>query len=1046
MGIIRHGAQDEAVEIKYDNTTSGLTSTDVQAAIDEVNAKTTNGEHETSDGSSHTFIDQDVTTTGSPTFSDITTSSINLTTADAGEGNITWNNQLNTLELTMGNGVEHQIGEEIFYPKSTFNNTGSTIPRGTPVMINGGAGDLVYISPAIANGTKDPSLYIGLASEDIVDQSLGRVTYFGNIKLIDTSPWARDTKIYVSATTPGGLTSTRPLSPNFSILVGIVSKQSPTDGVLFARFHNVPNALDIHFDNTESGLVATNVKSALDELESTKASISLLASGIILYTTTANGDFGYKRLVSDIDDPDYNGSAVAFPTGAINTDNQLIGSFISDSGIFVGNPGIISIPSIGNVSKQTGNSNQYAGFYFTISKRTIDGTETVIATSPSTGAINPADTTYRQYSTTALLTNTFWLDTDRIVVKYYADLLGTTGSTYFFEFGGQNPNRLSFPVPVSVIPSTVSTDILVDTSNFNNILGPTDDDVQTALNTLDDHTHIETNDLTTMVTWDIVPNAFISQSSIIQHQAALSITESQISDLGSYLTTVLNTNIDSTGAINGYVLTSDGAGNTIWSAQTNTGVWGSITGTLSAQTDLQTVLNGKMDSISAYTFPTVDGPAGYVMKTDGAGNLTWEADISSGTPSWGTMTGTLSDQTDLQTALDGKMDSTLYTLPNADGPAGYVLKTDGLGNVTWQVDLSAGSPAWGSFGGTLSDQTDLQTALDGKSDTTHNHDGVYEPADSTILKDADIGNETTNPTGTVQPYSSVLANTTAAFTAELETKLLSIEEGATSDYTPVEILSALTTVDGHTLDSSGIDADMLDGQHGDYYLEFSNLTNMPEPFNSALYAFPSDDGTPVSGDTIVPQVLQTDGYGNVTWEDKFDTGWRSDTTDLTVQGNQSSGPRWENMNGAFYGYNFAIGKETYANFNVNHDYKPGSPIHFNIQWTTSGVDTNTVKWQIDYTIAKSYNQATGSELFAPSYQIFLEEPASGTPWRLMVTETSATLDLTNVEPNSLIMLYITRVTNGVSDNGDSVYGLKVGLHYQTDRASTINKAPNFYGV
>jgi len=46
----------------------------------------------------------------------------------------------------------------------------------------------------------------------------------------------------------------------------------------------------------------------------------------------------------------------------------------------------------------------------------------------------------------------------------------------------------------------------------------------------------ETNDLTAAVTWANVPDANITQSSVTQHQAALSITESQISDLGTYLT------------------------------------------------------------------------------------------------------------------------------------------------------------------------------------------------------------------------------------------------------------------------------------------------------------------------------------------------------------------------------------------------------------------------------------------------------------------------------------------------------------------------------
>ena len=49
-------------------------------------------------------------------------------------------------------------------------------------------------------------------------------------------------------------------------------------------------------------------------------------------------------------------------------------------------------------------------------------------------------------------------------------------------------------------------------------------------------TPTETNDLTAAVTWANVPDANITQSSVTQHQAALSITESQISDLQSYIT------------------------------------------------------------------------------------------------------------------------------------------------------------------------------------------------------------------------------------------------------------------------------------------------------------------------------------------------------------------------------------------------------------------------------------------------------------------------------------------------------------------------------
>jgi hypothetical protein len=55
----------------------------------------------------------------------------------------------------------------------------------------------------------------------------------------------------------------------------------------------------------------------------------------------------------------------------------------------------------------------------------------------------------------------------------------------------------------------------------------------------------EVNDLTAAVTWANVPDANITQSSVTQHQAALSVTESQISDFGTYLTSVSASDLNS---------------------------------------------------------------------------------------------------------------------------------------------------------------------------------------------------------------------------------------------------------------------------------------------------------------------------------------------------------------------------------------------------------------------------------------------------------------------------------------------------------------------
>ncbi len=56
----------------------------------------------------------------------------------------------------------------------------------------------------------------------------------------------------------------------------------------------------------------------------------------------------------------------------------------------------------------------------------------------------------------------------------------------------------------------------------------------------------------------------------------------------------------------------------------------------------------------------------------------------------------------------------------------------------------------------------------------------------------------------------------------VQAKLAGIESGATADMSASEILTAVKTVDGT---SSGLDADLLDGQHGSYYASTSSVNS-----------------------------------------------------------------------------------------------------------------------------------------------------------------------------------------------------------------------------
>lgn len=129
--------------------------------------------------------------------------------------------------------VTHKIGQQNWV--RVYNNSGSTIVAGRLVYISGKEDvenrPTVALAIASAAGT---SAVLGMSLHAIENSTFGWVTQFGEVQNIDTSGFSDGAAVWLSASTPGALTATRPQPPNLAVFVGYVLDSHATTGnILF---------------------------------------------------------------------------------------------------------------------------------------------------------------------------------------------------------------------------------------------------------------------------------------------------------------------------------------------------------------------------------------------------------------------------------------------------------------------------------------------------------------------------------------------------------------------------------------------------------------------------------------------------------------------------------------------------------------------------------------------------------------------------------------------------------------------------------------------
>lgn len=219
-------------EINYKNGASGgtpLNASNLEHNDDQVNLLTDILRGMEQALGTGDIIDMLHTLATTPTFSYI--DMVNGVAAAHQIGRMYYHSDDDTINLCHANNVIQQIGEELY--ARTINLTGATIPNGSVIGYVGTTGESIGLY--IADGSLPPSWVYGLATQDIDNESKGRITTFGRVRGLNTSGFSYRQPVWASPTIPGGLTNIKPTAPHLAIQIGVVTKVGVSDGEIFVR-------------------------------------------------------------------------------------------------------------------------------------------------------------------------------------------------------------------------------------------------------------------------------------------------------------------------------------------------------------------------------------------------------------------------------------------------------------------------------------------------------------------------------------------------------------------------------------------------------------------------------------------------------------------------------------------------------------------------------------------------------------------------------------------------------------------------------------------
>lgn len=137
-----------------------------------------------------------------------------------------------------------------------YNDSGVALTKGQVVYISGAQGNRVAIKLAQADSDQNSAHTIGFVAESIAAGAEGWVHSAGPIYKLNTFGYTPGDTVYLSPTTPGAWTTTRPSAPNHTVILGFIERVHASVGSIYVKVDNGYELDELH--NVKITSVANN--------------------------------------------------------------------------------------------------------------------------------------------------------------------------------------------------------------------------------------------------------------------------------------------------------------------------------------------------------------------------------------------------------------------------------------------------------------------------------------------------------------------------------------------------------------------------------------------------------------------------------------------------------------------------------------------------------------------------------------------------------------------------------------------------------------------